>query len=162
MATTVSEIEKRLWSSADEFRANSNLKSSEYSVPVLGLIFLRYADHRFTQAEKVLAGKGSGRPHQLGGDKRLTLALMSSLFGYFPGDRILSNDLAVELNTRFGAISSGLLVQESDTGVGTFTPHDSGPVLVFRPIAGARFTTVNDPIDALKIQVIKGPQSRFI
>jgi type I restriction enzyme M protein len=61
MATTVSEIEKRLWSSADEFRANSNLKSSEYSVPVLGLIFLRYADHRFTQAEKELAGKGSGR-----------------------------------------------------------------------------------------------------
>jgi len=61
MATSVSEIEKRLWSSADEFRANSNLKSSEYSVPVLGLIFLRYADHRFTQAEKELAGKGSGR-----------------------------------------------------------------------------------------------------
>lgn len=61
MATTASEIEKRLWASADEFRANSNLKSSEYSVPVLGLIFLRYADHRFTQAEKELAGKGSGR-----------------------------------------------------------------------------------------------------
>jgi type I restriction enzyme M protein len=61
MGTTVSEIERRLWSSADEFRANSNLKSSEYSVPVLGLIFLRYADHRFTQAEKEVAGKGSGR-----------------------------------------------------------------------------------------------------
>lgn len=29
-------------------RANSKLKSSEYSVPVLGLIFLRYADHKFT------------------------------------------------------------------------------------------------------------------
>ena len=32
------EIEKRLWSAADELRANSKLKSSEYSVPVLGLI----------------------------------------------------------------------------------------------------------------------------
>lgn len=30
-------------------------------MPVLGLIFLRYADHRFTQAEKELAGKGTGR-----------------------------------------------------------------------------------------------------
>lgn len=55
------EIEKRLWASADELRANSKLKSSEYSVPVLGLIFLRYADHRFALAEKELADKGSGR-----------------------------------------------------------------------------------------------------
>ena len=61
MANNHSEIEKRLWQAADEFRANSKLKSSEYSVPVLGLIFLKYADHRFTRAEKELSGKGSGR-----------------------------------------------------------------------------------------------------
>jgi type I restriction enzyme M protein len=61
MANTHSEIERRLWESADQLRANSNLKSSEYSVPVLGLIFLRYADHKFSIAEKELAGKGSGR-----------------------------------------------------------------------------------------------------
>lgn len=61
MANNHSEIEKRLWASADEMRANSGLKSSEYSVPVLGLIFLRYADHRFSIAEKELAGQGSGR-----------------------------------------------------------------------------------------------------
>lgn len=61
MATSASEIEKRLWASADDFRANSGLKSHEYSSPVLGLIFLRYADHRFAQAEKELVGKGTGR-----------------------------------------------------------------------------------------------------
>jgi type I restriction enzyme M protein len=61
MANNHSEIEKRLWASADELRANSKLKSSEYSVPVLGLIFLRYADFKFGIAEKELAGKGSGR-----------------------------------------------------------------------------------------------------
>ena len=33
-------IESRLWAAADELRANSKLKSSEYSVPVLGLVFL--------------------------------------------------------------------------------------------------------------------------
>jgi type I restriction enzyme M protein len=56
------EIEKRLWDAADELRANSKLKSSEYSMPVLGLIFLRYADHKFTQADKKMAaGAGSGR-----------------------------------------------------------------------------------------------------
>jgi type I restriction enzyme M protein len=55
------EIEKRLWGAADELRANSKLKSSEYSVPVLGLIFLRYADHKFTIAQRELAGKSTGR-----------------------------------------------------------------------------------------------------
>ena len=37
------------------------MKASEYSVPVLGLIFLKYADSRFSQVEAELAGKGSGR-----------------------------------------------------------------------------------------------------
>lgn len=61
MANNHSETERRLWAAADEFRVNSELKSSEYATPVLGLIFLRYADFRFTQVEKELAGKGSGR-----------------------------------------------------------------------------------------------------
>ena len=61
MPANLSDIEKRLWSAADEFRANSKLKSSEYSVPVLGLIFLRYADQKFTVAEEKLKGQGSGR-----------------------------------------------------------------------------------------------------
>ena len=61
MANNHSNTERRLWEAADEFRANSDLKSSEYAVPVLGLIFLRYADHRFSEAERELEGKGSGR-----------------------------------------------------------------------------------------------------
>jgi type I restriction enzyme M protein len=59
MASNSNEIEKRLWDAADELRANSKLKSSEYSVPVLGLIFLRHADHRFTEAQKELEAKQS-------------------------------------------------------------------------------------------------------
>jgi len=42
-----STLEKRLWDAADQFRANSGLKAAEYSTPVLGLIFLRFADARF-------------------------------------------------------------------------------------------------------------------
>ena len=57
MIANNTEIEKRLWDAADRLRANSKLKSSEYSVPVLGLIFLRYADYKFTQAQQDLAGK---------------------------------------------------------------------------------------------------------
>ncbi|WNN88628.1 type I restriction-modification system subunit M N-terminal domain-containing protein [Gloeocapsopsis dulcis] len=54
MAANYTAIERRLWEAADALRANSKLKSSEYSVPVLGLIFLCYADFKFTQAEKAL------------------------------------------------------------------------------------------------------------
>lgn len=55
------QLEDRLWKAADQLRANSSLAASQYSIPVLGLIFLRYADVRFTQVEKQLAGKGTGR-----------------------------------------------------------------------------------------------------
>jgi type I restriction enzyme M protein len=61
MANNHSELEKRLWDAADDLRANSKLKSAEYSIPVLGLIFLRYADHKFIEAGKKLAAQGSGR-----------------------------------------------------------------------------------------------------
>jgi len=62
LLANTTEIEKRLWDAADELRANSKLKSSEYSVPVLGLIFLRYADHKFARAEEQLKSqKTSGR-----------------------------------------------------------------------------------------------------
>jgi type I restriction enzyme M protein len=39
-------LEKRLWDAADQFRANSGLKAQEYSGPILGLIFLRFAEVR--------------------------------------------------------------------------------------------------------------------
>ena len=54
MAGNNNETEKRLWDVANELRANSGLKASEYSVPVLGLIFLRYAEFKFAQAEQEL------------------------------------------------------------------------------------------------------------
>jgi len=61
MAGNHSELEKRLWAAADALRANSNLTSAQYSTPVLGLIFLRYADARFTQAQGRLEGQATGR-----------------------------------------------------------------------------------------------------
>ena len=57
MASDLAQIEQRLWTIADQLRANSGLKPSEYSRPILGLLFLRYADHRFTQVENGLKPK---------------------------------------------------------------------------------------------------------
>ena len=55
-------LEKRLWDAADQFRANSGLKSQEYSTPVLGLIFLRFADARFAaQRDKLDKAGASAR-----------------------------------------------------------------------------------------------------
>ena len=57
-------LEKNLWHAADQFRANSGLKSQEYSAPVLGLIFLRFAEVRFsaqrTKLEKAAASSRRG------------------------------------------------------------------------------------------------------
>jgi type I restriction enzyme M protein len=42
--SALKELEDSLWKAADQFRANSNLTAAQYSQPVLGLIFLRFAD----------------------------------------------------------------------------------------------------------------------
>lgn len=43
----IQQIENELWEAADQLRANSKLTAAEYSMPVLGLIFLRHATNRF-------------------------------------------------------------------------------------------------------------------
>src|SRR5436853_5471579 len=45
------QLESDLWSAADHLRANSDLKSSEYSTPVLGMIFLKFADNNYRRHE---------------------------------------------------------------------------------------------------------------
>jgi type I restriction enzyme M protein len=61
VASENGDIERRLWAVADQLRANSGLKPSEYSRPVLGLLFLRYADGRFAEAEKQLQPRPGSR-----------------------------------------------------------------------------------------------------
>ncbi len=51
MINNNSKLEKRLWDAADQLRANSKLTSTEYSMPVLGLIFLRHAYNRYLMFE---------------------------------------------------------------------------------------------------------------
>lgn len=46
----IAQVETSLWEAADQLRANSNLTATEYSMPVLGVIFLRHATNRFQSA----------------------------------------------------------------------------------------------------------------
>ncbi|APZ41801.1 type I restriction-modification system subunit M [Acidihalobacter ferrooxydans] len=48
------KLENDLWAAADNLRANSDLRSSEYSTPVLGLIFLRFADNKYSRYETAI------------------------------------------------------------------------------------------------------------
>ena len=57
--TATETLEKRLWAAADQFRANSGLKAAEYSSPVLGLIFLRFAEARFAKRRAQLEKAGT-------------------------------------------------------------------------------------------------------
>ncbi len=58
MSSDLVAIENRLWAAADQLWANTGLKPSEFSTPVLGLIFLRYADKRFGECAHLLHAKG--------------------------------------------------------------------------------------------------------
>lgn len=54
MKNDVKKLEDRLWEAADHLRANSALRLNEFAEPVLGLIFLKFADVKFSTAKKEL------------------------------------------------------------------------------------------------------------
>ena len=60
--TGIAQFEAGLWKVADGLRANSNLASNEYFMPILGLIFLRHATNRYYAARKAIeADQAAGR-----------------------------------------------------------------------------------------------------
>ena len=50
----IEKFESDLWKIADNLRANSNLASNEYFMPIMGLIFLRHATNRFYEAKAAI------------------------------------------------------------------------------------------------------------
>ena len=57
----IAQIETSLWEAADQLRANSNLTATEYSMPVLGVIFLRHATNRYqTALQAIEAAQAAG------------------------------------------------------------------------------------------------------
>lgn len=60
-ATDLANIRRTLWKSADELRANSTLSPSDARGPILGLIFLAYAEQRFENVRSQLEAKATAR-----------------------------------------------------------------------------------------------------
>lgn len=57
----LAEVRRTLWKAADELRANSTLTPADYRGPVLGLIFLAYAEHRFEAVRPELEAHATAR-----------------------------------------------------------------------------------------------------
>ena len=73
-------LEKRLWGAADQFRANSGLTAAQYSAPVLGLIFLRFAETRFAKRHAELLPSPTGGGAGVGENRSATTQPTSYLF----------------------------------------------------------------------------------
>jgi type I restriction enzyme M protein len=69
-STDLSEVQRTLWAAADELRANSSLAANEYRGPVLGLIFLAYAEYRFDQIRPEVEAHATVRHPVTGDDYR--------------------------------------------------------------------------------------------
>lgn len=54
------DVKARLWEVANNLWANTGLRPAQFSVPVLGLIFLRYAEKLFAELEEEIGPVGSG------------------------------------------------------------------------------------------------------
>jgi type I restriction enzyme M protein len=96
---TFRNSKKRLWNAADELRANTGLTSQEYSRPVLGLIFLRYAEYRFELATEKMEGKATSR--RKGGDNIKT-AVQAEGAMFVPEAALFSNLLKLPEDTDLG------------------------------------------------------------
>ena len=78
----IEKLEADLWSAADNLRANSKLTSSDYFMPVLGIIFLRHAANRFDDATRQIdddkaAGKMPGNENKMPGNENKRTCIAS-------------------------------------------------------------------------------------
>ena len=78
------QLEDELWEAADQLRANSKLTASEYSMPVLGLIFLRHATTRFhallAEVEQAVPARATGALRE----ERIKLGFQGKAAIYLP------------------------------------------------------------------------------
>ncbi len=108
MASDLVEVENRLWATADQLWANTGLKPSEFSTPVLGLIFLRYADKRFSDTAVQLQAKG------IPADEREPMDYQAEGVLYLPDEARFSHLLTLTEGSNLGrAIATAMsLVEE--------------------------------------------------
>jgi len=106
---SIEKIEADLWEAADQLRANSKLTSSEYCMPVLGVIFLRHAANRFEVAQReieadIAAGRMKRKPQPSDYIRRRALWLPENARYDFILGQTKDKDPATLLNNAMRAI----------------------------------------------------------
>ncbi len=109
----IQELEKRLWDAADELRANTGLTSQEYSRPVLGLIFLRYAEYRYEIASAKLGEKQATSRRRSATDIKTAIQAEGAM--YVPEGALFSNLLKLPEDTDLGkAVNEAMKALEAE------------------------------------------------
>ncbi len=81
MAEELKQLEDRLWEAADKLRSDSGLKSTQYSTPLLGLIFLRFASNKYDKFKDEIETEFSASQNSRNPKSREEIAL--SKCGFF-------------------------------------------------------------------------------
>lgn len=81
MAEELKQFEDRLWEAADKLRSESGLKSTQYSTPLLGLIFLRFASNKYDKFKDEIDAEFSASQNTRNPKTREEIAL--SKCGYY-------------------------------------------------------------------------------
>ena len=95
----IRKLENDLWESADLLRAGSKLSSNQYCMPVLGLIFLRYAYSRFKTVEAEILKERPSRRDGGVSKKMKTIIPKDTVDDYTP-PAAQTNNLSVKLKIR--------------------------------------------------------------
>jgi len=101
--TDLAEVRRTLWKAADEMRANSTLGPAEYRGPVLGLIFLAYAEHRFEEVRPELEANATPRRPVTADDYKARSVL------YVPEEARLSSLVALPEAADLGAAADAAM-----------------------------------------------------
>lgn len=134
----IRKLEAELWESADLLRAGSKLTSNQYCMPVLGLIFLRYAYSRFKMVEAEILKDRPKRGGRVMPVEASDFAAKSAL--YLPEEaqykylvNLPENIAAAELKNRAGHTMNSLgevvnnamqLVEEQSEQLTSVLPED--------------------------------------
>lgn len=104
----IEKVQARLWDAADQLRANSKLTSSEYCMPVLGIIFLLHATNRYNAALKDIqddqkSGKMPKRPLVMSDFKKRSALMLPEVARYdyllnLPSETNLGTALVTAMN----------------------------------------------------------------
>ena len=85
MAEELKQLEEKLWQAADKLRADSGLKSTQYSTPLLGLIFLRFASNKYDKFKDEIEAEYAASQNTRNPKSREEIAL--SRCGYYLPDK---------------------------------------------------------------------------